>query len=346
MKHLFIDSNIWLSLYHFTKDDLEQFRKLKELIDTGITLIIPQQVDDEVYRNREVKLCSAFKQFTMEPLQFPAFCKEYEEYASFFSDYKSLKQRFLEWRKRIDLDIQSRNLPADKVIDLFFTASNIYPCDSAIDRAYTRYCIGNPPGKENSYGDAINWECLLEVVPDGEALYFISADKDYRSTLFDNEFNPFLQREWSKRKSSNIIFYTNLVPFLQENFKDIQLKAESEKQTLIDKLKHSCSFISTHGIIAMLNKYDGWTADQIDELCSIATVNNQVRWILEDSDVFSFYQKILCSMNLDELDSDAVREIAERLRLSVMEKEFEAEKNARETWAAEVADALEEYGKH
>ena len=28
MKNLFIDTNIWLSLYHFTNDDLTQFQKL------------------------------------------------------------------------------------------------------------------------------------------------------------------------------------------------------------------------------------------------------------------------------------------------------------------------------
>ena len=36
MKNLFIDANIWLSLYHFTSDDLEQFGKLKSLIGTDL----------------------------------------------------------------------------------------------------------------------------------------------------------------------------------------------------------------------------------------------------------------------------------------------------------------------
>lgn len=48
MKNLFIDSNIWLSLYHFTNDDLVQFGKLKELNGTDIKLFVPQQVYDEV----------------------------------------------------------------------------------------------------------------------------------------------------------------------------------------------------------------------------------------------------------------------------------------------------------
>ena len=38
MKNLFIDSNIWLSLYHFTSDDLTQFEKLKDFLDKDIKL--------------------------------------------------------------------------------------------------------------------------------------------------------------------------------------------------------------------------------------------------------------------------------------------------------------------
>ena len=79
MKNLFIDSNIWLSLYHFTNDDLVQFGKLKELIGKDIKLLIPHQVHDEIYRNREAKLKDAFKSFEIKSIQYPAFCKEYAE---------------------------------------------------------------------------------------------------------------------------------------------------------------------------------------------------------------------------------------------------------------------------
>ncbi len=90
MKNLFIDSNIWLLLYHFTNDDLVQFGKLKELNGTDIKLFVPQQVYDEVKRNRGAKLNEAFKQFEIRPIQFPVFCKDYEEYEQFSNDYKSI----------------------------------------------------------------------------------------------------------------------------------------------------------------------------------------------------------------------------------------------------------------
>ena len=36
MKNVFIDTNIWLSLYHFTNDDLSQFEKFKNMIGSSM----------------------------------------------------------------------------------------------------------------------------------------------------------------------------------------------------------------------------------------------------------------------------------------------------------------------
>ena len=59
IKNLFIDANVWLSLFHFSSDDLEQFSKLQALIGTDIVLYIPEQISHEVYRNRENKIKDA-----------------------------------------------------------------------------------------------------------------------------------------------------------------------------------------------------------------------------------------------------------------------------------------------
>ena len=65
MKNLFIDSNIWLSLYHFTNDDLVQFGKLKELNGTDIKLFVPQQVYDEVKRKFFARIMKNMSSFLM-----------------------------------------------------------------------------------------------------------------------------------------------------------------------------------------------------------------------------------------------------------------------------------------
>ena len=233
MINLFIDSNIWLSLYHFTSDDLTQFGKLKNYIGSSVKLLIPQQVCDEVLRNREVKLKDALKSFNMGDISFPAFCKEYKEYESFSRDYKSLKQRFDKWKQTINEDIKKKHLPADELIEGLFAMSEIIPCEEYVGKAYMRFNVGNPPGKGNSYGDAINWECLLDVVPNGEDIYIVSSDKDYRSLLFDSMLNPFLSNEWKRNKGGNVFFYTKLVFFLSKHLTDIKLKADFDKDSTL-----------------------------------------------------------------------------------------------------------------
>lgn len=313
MKNLFIDSNIWLSLYHFTNDDLVQFSKLKDMINKSIRLFLPQQVYDEITRNREAKLKDALKSFDIKAPQFPAFCKDYTEFEETTQAYKNLIQQVTSWKRKIDSDIQNRCLPADVVISEILASVELIPCEKYIDKAYMRYRIGNPPGKDNKYGDAINWECLLDTVPDGEDLYFISADKDYCSELLDGEIKEFLGLEWSKIKNSKICFYKNLIPFLTKNISDIRLEAENEKQKLIKALAKSGNFQSTHSIIALLRLHSGWTEDQIEELCSAAENNSQVSWIIKDPDVFGFYTQILSGLHAEAMSNSATKRVVEEL---------------------------------
>ena len=342
MKNLFIDTNIWLTLYHFTSDDLAKFGMLKKLIGKEIRLFVPQQVCDEIYRNREAKLKDAFKTFELKSIQYPAFCKAYDEYTSFCEEYNQLLQRYKQWKQRIDQDIQNNSLPADKMIREFFELTEIIPCSEYVNAAYMRYRVGNPPGKDNKYGDAINWECLKHTVPDGEDLYFISNDKDYRSDLSDNDFNPFLQFEWKRDKKSNIIFYTNLVSFLNTHIKELEIKIEQEKQELIEGLANSRNFITTHGLISLLSRYSTWTESQIEELCSIAEKNTQVSWLLGDSDVLSFYSDMLSKVNYYELKDCATKRVME----SVFADAIAQDQEARENFEAERDDSYEDYYRH
>ena len=51
MINLFIDTNIFLSFYHLTSEDLEELKKLFVLIDKNeIQLFLPTQVRNELER--------------------------------------------------------------------------------------------------------------------------------------------------------------------------------------------------------------------------------------------------------------------------------------------------------
>lgn len=315
MKYLFIDTNIWLSLYYFTNNDLSQFNKLKSYIGGSINLVLPKQVYDEIIRNRENKLRSALKDFVVKDLQYPAFAKGYEEYEDFQKDMRKLVSRYKEWKNKIDADIINQELPADRTIRSFFSKELLIDCTDVIEKAYNRYRIGNPPGKDNKYGDAINWECLLKNVPDAEDLYVISSDKDYRSLIDDKKINPFLEKEWIEKKHGKIKLYTSLVSFLNEHAKEITLETETEKQKWIEKLKNSNSFQETHGIIANLRRFTGWTESQIEELCKCVEDNTQVGWILEDQDVEDFYRLILRDVDFSKTVDDATSNMNDHLQI-------------------------------
>jgi predicted nucleic acid-binding protein len=181
--HLFIDTNVFLSFYHLTSDDLEELRKLAVLIEQKrVVLLLPQQVVDEFRRNRETKIADAIKGLKEQRLnlQFPQICKDYPEYAELRTLQKQYEERHAALLDKLTHDISDGTLKADETIkELFAKAERIENTPEIVVRARLRVDIGNPPGKELSLGDAINWETLLERMPILTDLHFISDDQDY-----------------------------------------------------------------------------------------------------------------------------------------------------------------------
>lgn len=294
MKHLFIDSQIWLSLYDFSNDDLEQFRKLNDIIDTEVKIYLTQQVKEEIERNRENKIKSAKQNFKEINNAFPNLFKGYKEYNELVKIRIKYNKKLKDLLNQVDSDIEMQTLHADKVIkEIFSKLVIIRRTEKIINKAIIRYNIGNPPGKDRSYGDAINWEMLLQGVSENEDLYFISADKDFKSVINANRLNPYLSKEWKNKKNTDIFFYKSLTEFFINHMKDIELKNENEKNILIEKLKNSDSFQKTHNLINKMQGYTSWTNEQIKSLIELSFNNSQVYFIIKDEDIVSFYRNIL-----------------------------------------------------
>ncbi|TVO60192.1 PIN domain-containing protein [Spiribacter vilamensis] len=158
--NVFIDTNVFLSFYHLTNDDLEELRKLKVLLEKGnVVLHLPRQTVDEYRRNRETKIAAALKSLKDQKLnlQFPALCKDYGEYGGLRNLQKEFEKQHSSLIGKIAEDIESNSLKADQVIDeLFEKAKDIQISDQLIAKAKLRMNVGNPPGKNGSLGDAIN----------------------------------------------------------------------------------------------------------------------------------------------------------------------------------------------
>jgi hypothetical protein len=293
---LFIDTNILLSFYHLTSEDIEELKKLVALVEKKeIELIVPQQVEDEFQRNRGSKIVDAMKKLrdVKFNVSFPAFAKDYDEYAELRELLKKANKVHDTLVSKITDDAEYNCLNADEVVEgLFEKATKPKFDDEHYYDAVKRSRLGNPPGKNESVGDAVNWETLLVAVPEGTDLYLVSDDKDYRSQLSENKINEFLEAEWSTKKKSKIHYYSKISDFFKEHFPKIKIASQVESDIAITNLSNSGSFVTTHACITALNKCEQFSTEQVERLVKIPSENNQVGWITGDDDVHAFYSKL------------------------------------------------------
>nr|WP_286197268.1 PIN domain-containing protein [Variovorax boronicumulans] len=290
--HLFIDTNIFLSFYHLSNDDLEELKKLAVLVSQKtVTLYVTDQVVAEFTRNREAKIADAVKRLKDQQLNlhFPQMCKDYVEYQKLRDLQKQYDQAHSQLLLKLQTDVVSKKLRADEIIEQLFDAATKLETDNdAVAKARLRVDIGNPPGKNGSLGDALNWELLLKAVPVGMPIYFVTEDRDYTSALDETKFKDFLMQEWSKTKEEEVHFFKRLSSFFKEKFPDIKLASELEKDLAIKQFVTSPNFAFTHTYVAKLTKFSDFTLSQASTILAAPLSNNQVGWIATDPDVQNF----------------------------------------------------------
>lgn len=310
--NIFIDTNVYLSFYHLSSDDLEELKKLAVLVREGkITFLLTDQVMDEFHRNRAAKIADALKRVREQrrSLQLPQIAKQYDEYKRLRDAQAELDNQLGALLERIEADVANGTLEADAVIgELFQVARKISTTDEALSRAKLRVELVRPPGKKGSLGDAVNWELLLATVPQGEDLYFVSDDADYTSPLNEDQIHPYLEDEWNEAIKSSVHFYRRLSALFRERFPDIRLASELEKELLIQRLAESPNFLTTHSIIAKLGRYSDFNNAQLNALVTAAVTNNQVYWIAKDPDIYAFFTSLLSGRE-NLVDPDNLRRL-------------------------------------
>lgn len=326
--YLFIDTNIFLSFYHLTKDDLEELRKLSLLIKKGgVMLILTDQVEMEFWRNRENKIADSIRRLKEQKLnlEFPQLCKGYKEYSALQKLQDEYKKSHSELLTKIMVDIENNTLQADEIIiDLFEKADCVESIEKYISDAKYRINIGNPPGKNGSLGDAINWGILLDKIPLNEKLFLVSDDKDFYSKVNVNKPKEFLVREWKEIVNSTVFFYRRLSPFFKEHFPDIKFLSDLEKDILVGRLIQSSNFTETHFVISQLKQYDDFGAVQVNSILEAYLANGQIRLIAEDDDVKSFLENLI-KTHAEKID-EGLLEFFKKM-LSLVPEDYDSEKN-------------------
>jgi len=320
--NLFIDTNIYLSFYHFTDDDLEELKKLLLVIEDGnIKLFVTNQVVNEYKRNRETKIADAIQRMKDQQIykQFPQICKGYKEYKELRKAIISYERNRNELISKLLADIQNKRLGADKIIsELFEKATQIDETNAIVKIASHRCDLGNPPGKKGSYGDAINWELLLQSISNDEDLNFITNDADYVSQIDNDLFSEFLLDEWKQKKNSKIIFFKNLSSFFEKYFPNIKVASDILRKISITNLVKSSNFARTHIVIAKLSQISDFSESELSDIIEAILTNEQIRLITKDPDIKQFiinlikdYSEKITSEKKDELRKLILGEVLE-----------------------------------
>ena len=274
--NLFIDTNVLLGFYRFTKDDLDKLSQLEDLIvkTKDINLFVTEQQIDEFHRNRDDVIAKALKEVKSE-IVIPKLFSGHPKYREITAASRELRNDIAVLKGDTLEGALQQDLKADKIIRRLLSSA-IKTTPPLVRTAKARMEVGNPPGKNGSLGDAINWEILLANVSSGEDIHIISVDGDYRSPLGDYNLNTFLENEWINKKDAKAHLYGSLNGFFSQHFAGIKLIDEYIKDSLIDQLGESGSFDQARTIIRKLQRIGGLSEDQVKRLMTASTTNDQV----------------------------------------------------------------------
>ncbi|MFG1373307.1 PIN domain-containing protein [Xanthobacter oligotrophicus] len=292
--NLFLDTNIFLSFYALSDADITQLKKLKNtLAGNDIKLFLSGKVAKEIERNRDVKIKESFKALKDGNFRCsaPSFVKNAKEFLELQELIKNISKKHAELIKSTSKLIENKELEADKIISDIISVSGIIEItQDQFDRAYKRYLVGDPPGKKKAtIGDELNWEFLMEVIPDGQDVHLVSSDIDYASAHDQTKINTFLYKEWKDKKNSELHFYRDLNDFFALHIPNITLANQAKLSELIAELATSGSFSSTHAIVSKFPGDPDFSEAQVIDLINIKKNNSQVGWIADDADVQLFY---------------------------------------------------------
>lgn len=295
--HVYADANIYLDFFRFSEDDLAQLEKFIAHISTsGVELYLPQLTEEEYYRNRDKVLAEQINTIQRVSLTvgIPICVRELDQAKEFTSSLQNAASARSALIESVQHLASNHEFKADKLISVLFeTATPIPTTEELLGKAKLRRDLHNPPGKIESLGDRLNWECLLSAVPDGENLSIVTRDGDFLADFKEKTANQFLSKEWKRVKGGYLSIHSSIKSFAKYVDDTLDFMFDPVAQEAITDLASSGSFYSTHSAIAELSLLvDKFTDGECVQILRIALDNSQVGGIMSDDDLTNFYIKI------------------------------------------------------
>lgn len=146
---------------------------------------------------------------------------------------------------------------------------------------------------------------VYKMVRDGRIKYYTPADYTEGSEL-DKLVKAIIDRTATNEVLREKYFACKKEYLAADRESD---EEEQNRTDLIIALENSHSFAKTHSLISQLESCKTWTDVEIETLFEIAVSNSQVRYILTDTDVQAFYEKLLSSRKQLSENAQAVQAI-------------------------------------
>jgi len=253
-KLLFIDTNIWLDFYRARN---EAYVGLLERIEgLAARMIVTHQLETEYKANRQVAILEGMSRLKdARPQKVPrvGVLSDAKAFDMLDKDVKKAGERLAKLEKKL---VQLLARPGDHD-PVYQACQRIFHKNDALvltrederrveirERAQRRFLHGCPPRKRNdtSFGDAINWEWMVQCAIDHSAeLVIVSRDMDYGVTYKNVSYiNDHLRHEFSNRVSQKraLLLYQKVSDALKHFHVPVtQAQVAAEKELLDDEFE-------------------------------------------------------------------------------------------------------------
>ena len=211
---LFVDTNILLDFYRIRKSDIST-KYLEQLEACKDRLIIGSQIEMEYKKNRQKVIVDSLTRFSAPDwgkLSTPALVAGLQASKMIEKSRQEITNQSNKVNEKIQkiLTNPSQNDPVYQSLQRLFKVNSPYSLNRESERRFAirrlarkRFCLGYPPRKsnDNSIGDAINWEWIVQCAIDsGKEIVIVTRDSDYGVIYKDKSYiNDWLKQEFKQR---------------------------------------------------------------------------------------------------------------------------------------------------
>jgi hypothetical protein len=324
---LFIDTNTLFSSYFGPDSDWKSLQELEKMIKSKkVDLFFTEQIENEYLRNVASRIDQT--RDSLNKLTFEFTCKpklddlDDDFRSKMEQDISKIKKDFERYKEKKINGFEEKLKVGIELIDRIFSSANkIGYSEAIIERAKLRHIKGNPPKKDNdnSYGDAINWESILEYGTNDDFV-IITKDPDYLEKGSKGKMlNRVLVKEWKEKTKNKLTYHLSIGTFINDfEKKDLISKSTILKESYsIPVLDYSSNIVL--GAIATLESIQVSRATAINSL--VSNIPDLSYLSANIAPAFEFVQNF--NVRIDELNN--VFQVANKPLTDFLAKKVELE---------------------